>query len=79
MNKTKPTKLPLSHYLPRELRSRGKEQSDIPELAKDPEALKLIQETIQQIPTHHDLYVADARKFDLEPNSVHLVLTSPPY
>lgn len=39
-----------------------------------------IESRISQIPTRHDLYLHDARTFSaLPPNSVHLVLTSPPY
>ncbi len=38
-----------------------------------------IEAAIREIPTEHDLRLGDARSFDVEPNSVHLVLTSPPY
>ncbi|HYA34195.1 MAG TPA: site-specific DNA-methyltransferase [Candidatus Binataceae bacterium] len=40
----------------------------------------MIEDAIQTIPTAHRLFKADARESDfLEPESVHLVLTSPPY
>ena len=55
-------------------------QKDIPRLAKDHKAIELIERAVQTIPTSHSIYRGDARRMtNLEPNSVHLVLTSPPY
>ncbi len=55
-------------------------QKDIPRLAKDEKAMALIERAVQSIPTTHSIYRGDARKMvNLEPESVHLVLTSPPY
>jgi DNA modification methylase len=40
----------------------------------------LIEEAVQRIPTRHELRLGDARSMDeLAPESVHLVVTSPPY
>jgi DNA modification methylase len=71
---------PLDGFLPPELRRFGSEQSDIPTLAKNKTLLARIEQTVQGIPTTHHLYQGDAREMPaLEPGSVHLVLTSPPY
>jgi len=66
-------------YVPDELRSLGDPQTAIPAMAKDRKLLGLIQEAVQQIPTKHELRLGDAREMRLRPESVHLVLTSPPY
>jgi DNA modification methylase len=71
---------PLRDYLPAELADRGAAQNDIPAIAKDKKLCGLIEYAIQQVPTHHLLYLGDAREMpELKPESVHLVLTSPPY
>jgi len=54
-------------------------QTALPAIAKDPRLIELIQEAVQRIPTHHELYLEDARAMRLQPGSVHLVVTSPPY
>lgn len=42
--------------------------------------MQLIEEAVQRIPTHHRLHAGDARALDhLPEESVHLVVTSPPY
>jgi DNA modification methylase len=70
----------LSAFIPRELRDLGDIQTAIPRLARDEHSVALIEHAIQTIPTWHRLYVGDARKISsLKPESVHLVLTSPPY
>ncbi len=52
----------------------------IPKLAKDPASLKAIEEEIVRIPTTHKLVLGDARNIEKIPDeSVHLVVTSPPY
>lgn len=67
-------------YLPPNLREFGDPQKAIPALAKDPAAVRAIEEAVQDIPTRHTLRLADARNpCDLRPHSVHLVVTSPPY
>jgi len=70
----------LSAFVPPELRNSGDLQSMIPRLAKDEHAVRIIEQSVQTIPTMHSLYLGDARKmFNLKPESLHLVLTSPPY
>jgi modification methylase len=70
----------LSLYVPKELTQLGDPQTAIPRIAKNPESIRLIERAIHQIPTSHSLHCGDAREMPgLEPNSVHLVLTSPPY
>jgi modification methylase len=69
----------LEEYLPEALRSLADPQTAIPAIAKDERLLALIAEAVQHVPTKHDLYLGDARQMRLAPESVHLVLTSPPY
>ena len=70
----------LSRYVPQELVQIGDPQTAIPRVAKNPESIQLIERAVQKVPTSHSLYHRDAREMpDLEPESVHLVLTSPPY
>lgn len=55
-------------------------QTAIPELAKDPKRLAELECVVGEIETLHRSVRGDARSLDgVEPNSVHLVLTSPPY
>jgi modification methylase len=55
-------------------------QTDLPRIAKDPQLTAAIEAQLPQIPTSHALYRRDTRAADfLPPNSVHLVVTSPPY
>lgn len=55
-------------------------QTAIPELAKDAKRLAELDCVIGEISTLHRSVHGDARELaGLEPNSVHLVLTSPPY
>ena len=69
----------LADFVPAELRELDDPQTAIPRIAKDKRLLRFIQEAVQQVPTRHDAYLGDARTAQLEPESVHLVLTSPPY
>ena len=70
----------LSRYVPQELVQIGDPQTAIPRVAKNPESIQLIERAVQKVPTSHSLHHRDAREMtDLEPESVHLVLTSPPY
>lgn len=70
----------LTEWVPEELRSLANSQTAIPAIAKDARLMSLIDNAIRSIPTAHRLFLRDARALDdLRPNSVHLVLTSPPY
>lgn len=72
--------LDLKEYVPSALKKLGKSQSDIPAIAKDEKLIRAVRAAVQQVPTWHDLFLGDARSMDsIEPESVHLVLTSPPY
>ncbi|MFP4641551.1 MAG: DNA-methyltransferase [Dehalococcoidia bacterium] len=70
----------LSQYLPSSLRGITDPQKQIPSIARDQKAIAEIQNAILTIPTKHTVIEGDARACKVIPdNSVHLVLTSPPY
>ncbi len=70
----------LSEFLPREVSKLEDPQTAIPRIAKDQKLIARIEDSVRRIPTEHFLHELDARSIDfLEPESVHLVLTSPPY
>ena len=72
--------LKLEDYVPDTLKSLENPQIDIPRTAKDPGLLQEIESSIENIPTTHRLIQGDARtEAAIEPNSLHLVVTSPPY
>jgi DNA modification methylase len=72
--------LRLEKYLPAEIKSLEDDQKVIPAIAKTPRLLALIDDAVQRIPTSHHLHLGDAREMQaLSPESVHLVVTSPPY
>ena len=67
-------------WLPSGLGDISDHQTALPRIAKDPKLIAEIELRLAQIPTTHTLYCRDARLIDfLKPESVHLVLTSPPY
>lgn len=67
-------------YLPSSVSRLEDPQTDIPRIAKDGKILKEIEAAVQQIPTKHRLVHGDARNLSfIEDESVHLVVTSPPY
>ncbi|MBV8206820.1 MAG: site-specific DNA-methyltransferase [Acidobacteria bacterium] len=69
----------LSEFVPAEIGPMSDPQVDIPRIARDQNLSALISSAIRRIPTCHCLWLADARELELPPESVHLVLTSPPY
>lgn len=69
----------LEDLLPRELRNLDDPQTALPRIAKDRRLTALIESLLREVSTEHDLRHGDARSIDLDPESVHLVLTSPPY
>ncbi len=70
----------LAEYVPDEIYPLNNPQTDIPRIAKDKALIQLIEESVRRVPTNHRLVRGDARKMaELTPNSVHLVVTSPPY
>lgn len=69
-----------AEFLLKEVGEITNHQTDLPRIAKNAKIVAAIEAKLEQLPTHHDLYRADARNLDnLGPESVHLVLTSPPY
>jgi DNA modification methylase len=70
----------LERFVPAGVLPLENPQTDIPRIAKDEKLLGLIAEAVQKIPTHHRISLRDARLMDdIKPESLHLVLTSPPY
>lgn len=70
----------LSQFLPKELANLGISQTTIPRLARDERLIEMLERAVKAIPTSHNLLLGDARQIpNLPPESVHLVLTSPPY
>jgi DNA modification methylase len=70
----------LSSYVPGEIGNLRVPQTDLPRLAKDSKAMMLIEAAVRQVPTEHHLLLQDARNMSsLKRESVHLVVTSPPY
>ena len=71
----------LTSFVPPEIGDVAEDhQKALPRIARDPKLTALVEQALQQIPTHHDLFLRDSRKLDiLAPESVHLVVTSPPY
>ena len=69
----------LEAFVPEPFRFLADPARDLPRLAKDPSAMTLIESAVARVPTRHHLVLGDARRADLHAESVHLVLTSPPY
>jgi modification methylase len=69
----------IDDFIPEELRDLEDPQTAIPAIAKDARLLGLIHDAVQEMPTWHDVCLGDARTIKLKPESIHLVLTSPPY
>jgi DNA modification methylase len=70
----------LEDYLPNEFADLEDLQTDIPRIAKDPELIRKIETAVREIPSSHELVHGDARNMSfIEDESVHLIVTSPPY
>jgi DNA modification methylase len=55
-------------------------RSAIPELARDKKRMGEIEQAVRSLPSHHELYQGDSRDLSvIEDESIHLVVTSPPY
>lgn len=54
-------------------------QKAFPAIAKDAEACARVQSAVRRLQTVHRLHNGDSRAIELEPASVDLVVTSPPY
>lgn len=69
-----------AQYLPEGIGEILNHQTDLPRIAKDKKLISAIEMKLEQLPTRHDLYCADSRTIDfLKPQSIQLVVTSPPY
>ena len=67
-------------FVPKEIGQIKNHQADLPRIARDPRLTASIDAVLREIPTAHHLFCHDSRRLDfLEPESVHLVVTSPPY
>ena len=74
------TAVDLSGFVPKELKDLGNSQTVIPRLAKDEHSVQIIEQAVKTIPTTHRIFLGDARMMpNLAAESVHLILTSPPY
>ncbi len=70
----------FAQYIPRAIGRLENPQTAMPRIAKDGPLVRLIEAAVQQIPTSHHICLGDARTvLDFLPESIHLVVTSPPY
>lgn len=69
----------LGEYVPTELRDLADPQTDLPRIAKDARLASLIEAALKEVRTEHRIERCDSRRLRLAPDSVHLVVTSPPY
>ena len=71
---------PLDSFVPEAIGRLTNHQTDLPRIARDSRLTAAIEAALRHIPTSHQLYRHDSRDAAfLEPASVHLVVTSPPY
>ena len=70
---------PLEAFVPETLRNLPDPARDLPRLAKDPAAIVEIEAALRQFPTRQEILLGDARRVEFPRESIHLVLTSPPY
>ncbi len=70
----------LESYVPIAVRRLDNPQTDLPRIAKDSQLTRSIEQAVATVPTEHMIWLGDARHAaTIEDNSVHLVVTSPPY
>jgi DNA modification methylase len=69
----------VEQFVPEGILPLNDPQSGLPAIAKNPRQLELIDEAVKRIPTSHQMIHGDARAMRLKPESVDLVVTSPPY
>ncbi|WP_439621481.1 DNA-methyltransferase [Gemmata sp.] len=71
---------PRAEYLPSGLGDLSNNQTALPRIAKDEKLTDQIDGIVSRLPTTHHLHLGDAREMpELKSESVHLVVTSPPY
>lgn len=69
----------LQEFIPLDLKKLRNLQTEIPRVARDPFLMSEVELATRQLPSVHKLFQGDARLVTLDPASVHLVVTSPPY
>jgi DNA modification methylase len=69
----------VDSHLPAKFREIDDPQTELPALSKNAASMAVISDALRGVPTRHQLIHGDARHMNLLPNSVQLVLTSPPY
>ena len=70
----------LERFLPPEVWPLSDPQTDLPRIARNPKLTAAIGHRLREVPTAHRLYCCDARDLGIiSDDSVHLVVTSPPY
>lgn len=70
----------LADFVPEEWRAFEDPQRALPRLARSSSATRTLEKLVSKVPSRHRLIRGDARATPrLPPESVHLVLTSPPY
>lgn len=60
-------------------RATAEPQRTFPAIAKEPDTCALVASAARSLPSVHRLHLCDSRHLDIEPESVELVVTSPPY
>ncbi len=71
---------PLADLVPECWKSFDNPRRDLPKLARDPKATAEIEARLAEAPSRHDLFLGDSRiEPPLPAESIHLVVTSPPY
>ena len=68
-----------NQIVPESLRCLTDPSRELPRLAKNRSAMAAIEAAVVEVPTRHQLLLGDARLAALPAESVHLVVTSPPY
>lgn len=70
----------LIDHVPTDLRELDDPQRDLPRFARDPKTTARLESAAKGVASQHALHLADSRDVSfLTPESVHLVVTSPPY
>jgi DNA modification methylase len=69
----------IDQFVPEGILPLSDPQTDLPAIAKNQRLLELIDEAVKRVPTKHELVLGDARDMKLKPDTVDLVVTSPPY
>lgn len=70
----------FAQYVPTSIGTLKNPQKDLPRIARDARLAAEVEAKVGEIPTTHDIWLGDSRRMEfLLPESVHLVVCSPPY